>query len=93
MTHEASLRSYLMTLDDRVIGRIDYVNGPPEPEAWVHTEVVPELRNKGYAAVLLREAVTIARARKVRVSPLCPYVRAYAKRHPKDRDVFVDAGR
>jgi predicted GNAT family acetyltransferase len=56
----------------------------------VHTEVAPELEGKGYAGMLVRAALEFARARTLRVIPLCPFVRAYIARHPEYADL-VDA--
>jgi predicted GNAT family acetyltransferase len=53
----------------------------------VHTEVAPELGGKGYAGMLVHAALEFARARKLRVIPLCPFVRAYIARHPEYADL------
>jgi uncharacterized protein len=47
----------------------------------VHTEVPPSLRGRGLADRLVREALEAARAEGRRVVPVCPFVRAYLRRH------------
>ena len=53
----------------------------------VHTEVAPELAGKGYAGMLVQTALEFARAKNLRVIPLCPFVRAYIARHPEYADL------
>jgi len=40
----------------------------------LHTEVEPELRNRGLGALIVRYALDDARARGERVVPTCPFV-------------------
>jgi predicted GNAT family acetyltransferase len=53
----------------------------------VHTEVARALEGKGYGGILVRAALEFARAEKLRVVPLCPFVRAYITRHPEYADL------
>src|SRR5437764_6316226 len=54
----------------------------------VHTEVARELEGKGYGGMLVRAALEFARAEKLRVVPLCPFVRTYIARHPEYADLI-----
>lgn len=47
-----------------------------------HTEVDEAFNGKGYAKVLLTEAVRYARENGLKIAPLCPFVYAQFKRHP-----------
>lgn len=47
-----------------------------------HTGVPPELEGLGIGNLLAREGLEWARAEQLRVVPLCPFVRAYLRRHP-----------
>lgn len=47
-----------------------------------HTEVSPKAQGMGYAKRLLGAMVEHARANRLRVIPLCPYVYSQFKRHP-----------
>ncbi|MFD0939206.1 GNAT family N-acetyltransferase [Pedobacter boryungensis] len=49
-----------------------------------HTEVAPKAEGKGLAKNLLNEMVSYARKHELKVVPLCPYVHAQFKKHPKD---------
>ena len=57
-----------------------------------HTIVPEEARGGGVGDALVRAAVAYARDRGVQLVPTCPYVEAWVARHPKERDVFADAG-
>lgn len=46
-----------------------------------HTVVPPEHRGKGYGGLLAAAALDYARAQKLEVVPLCPFVRAYMERN------------
>jgi hypothetical protein len=54
-----------------------------------HTEVPPAFRMRGVAAKLTRAALDYARAQDVDVVPSCPYVAAYIRKHPEDRDLLT----
>lgn len=55
-----------------------------------HTEVPPALEGRGIAGRLVATAMDQARARGLRVRPLCTYVQAWLQRHPECADL-VDA--
>lgn len=57
-----------------------------------HTVVPPEARGGGVGDALVRAAVAYARAHDVRLVPTCPYVAAWAERHPGEAAVFAGAG-
>ena len=57
-----------------------------------HTVVPPEARGGGVGDALVRAAVAYAREHRVRLVPTCPYVAAWAERHPGEADVFAGAG-
>ncbi len=54
---------------------------------FTHTEVPEEYEGQGIASQIVRFALDSARARNLRVVALCPYVRAYLRRH---EDEYVD---
>jgi uncharacterized protein len=53
---------------------------------FTHTEVPPASRGAGVASRLIRGALDQARARRLRIVPLCPFVAAFVARHPEYRD-------
>jgi len=54
---------------------------------FTHTETPEELEGHGVASKLARVALDDARAQRLRVVPICPFVAAYIKRHPEYSDL------
>ena len=54
-----------------------------------HTGVPDTMRGTGAGRRLVERLVTDARAEGVKITPLCPFVRAQAARHPEWADVFA----
>ena len=61
----------------------------------VHTDVDPAFEGRGLGARLVAGVLADLRSRGLRLVPLCPFVAAYLRRHPEQRDLVVDdpAGR
>jgi len=53
-----------------------------------HTGVPDEWRGKGVGKALVERGVLDARARGVRIVPLCPFAKAQIERHPEWQDVL-----
>jgi predicted GNAT family acetyltransferase len=54
----------------------------------LHTEVPKELGGKGVGSALVRGLLDIARAQKLTVKPLCPFVAGYIAKHPEYADLL-----
>lgn len=48
-----------------------------------HVGVPPEFRGHGLAAVITKAGLEYARAKSLRVIPMCTYVAAYIRRNPQ----------
>ncbi|MGE5595202.1 MAG: GNAT family N-acetyltransferase [Hyphomicrobiales bacterium] len=78
---------YEIVVDDQVAeldyelvgGRIDYL----------HMGVPHALEGHGVASRIARFALDDARARGLRVVPLCPYMEHYLDEHPEDQDLVA----
>ncbi len=57
---------------------------------FTHTEVGDAYAGQGIGSSLARYALDDARARGLRVRPLCPFIKAWIDRHPSYADL-VDA--
>jgi predicted GNAT family acetyltransferase len=77
---------YELTRDDEVLGFIRY-RTEPDAVVLVHTDVDPALEGQGLGSVLVKGALEDLRQRGLRVVPVCPFVRAYLRRHPEYADV------
>ncbi|HEX2114717.1 MAG TPA: GNAT family N-acetyltransferase [Alphaproteobacteria bacterium] len=60
--------------------------------AFTHTEVPARLQGRGIGSRLIRGALEAARARGLRVIPLCSFVADYIRRHPEVQDLVDPAG-
>jgi predicted GNAT family acetyltransferase len=56
---------------------------------FVHTEIDPAFEGHGLGRTLVKGELDDARARGLRVVPLCSFVAAYVERHP-EYDEIVD---
>jgi predicted GNAT family acetyltransferase len=55
---------------------------------FTHTEVPKALEGQGIASMLIKGALADARARGLKVVPLCEFVTAYLERHPEEQDLL-----
>lgn len=49
----------------------------------IHTEVPHELEGKGVGTAIIQKALQYAKDLHYSIIPICPFVRAYLKRHPE----------
>ncbi|MEM0963068.1 MAG: GNAT family N-acetyltransferase [Bacteroidota bacterium] len=54
-----------------------------------HTEVPVGAEGQGVGSRLAKAGLDHARAEGLRVMPLCPFVAAYVRRHPEERDLLM----
>jgi len=77
---------------DRLLGIAAYqLRG--EEIRFTHTEVDPDVGEKGLGSTLVRQALDDVRGRGLRVVPLCPFVRAFIEKHPDYADLVADGQR
>jgi uncharacterized protein len=55
----------------------------------MHTEVPKALEGRGIGSALARGLLELARARGIKVRPLCPFVAGYINKHPEYADLRV----
>lgn len=61
---------------------IEYEASPGQIKL-LHTEVPKELGGQGIAGTMTKQALEQIAAQNLKVTPLCPYVKAYLKKHPE----------
>lgn len=54
---------------------------------FYHTEVPENHGGKGIGTALIRAGLAAARERGLKVIPVCPFFRAYLKKHPEEMDL------
>jgi len=64
------------------LSKLDYTLDQ-DTMVMTHVGVHPELRGRGVAGRLTQFALEYAKARSLRVIPMCPYVGAYLRRNPQ----------
>ena len=67
---------------ERLLGFVTY-RAEPDRITLIHTEVEPELEHRGVATQLVAATLDDIRARGLAVVPVCPFVRAFIRRHPE----------
>lgn len=90
VVHLPGERRYELRLDGQPSGELVYRARGDDVLAFLHTEVHPLARRRGLGSALVSGALDDARARNLRVLPLCPFVDAYVRRHPEYADLVVD---
>ena len=70
-------------------GELVYRDRGGDVIALLHTEVEPKLQHHGLGSALVAGALDDARARGLRIVPVCPFVDAYVRRHPAYDDLVV----
>jgi predicted GNAT family acetyltransferase len=53
----------------------------------VHTEVPPAFRGRGIGGALVKAGLEAARREGLRAVPLCPFVKAYLRKHPESSEI------
>lgn len=72
---------------------LEYYELPDGAVDYAHTYTPQEVRGRGIATAIIREALEWARANDRTVVPGCPFVRTYVDRHPEYESVIADGWR
>ncbi len=81
LVKDTAARQYQLAIDGHT-AFIDYKQ-QGKKVYLIHTEVPAELGGRGIAATLVNKTLTDMENNGEVLVPLCPYVRAYLKRHPE----------
>ena len=54
----------------------------PASLVLVHTEVPPAIRGRHFGEALVKGAIDAAHAQGLRIVAVCPFVKAYLRKHP-----------
>lgn len=75
--------------NDREVGLMTYVRSGADKISINHTEVNPAFEGRGIGHSLVNEAVRYARENKLKIRPLCWFVRLVLDRTPAFKDVLA----
>ena len=81
-------RRYELVVDEELVGELVY-RLRDTAITLLHTEVSPSVEGHGLGGRLVAGALDDIRARGLRVVPVCPFVRAYLRRHPDVADLVA----
>ena len=79
---------YEAHLDGQIAGFSEYLSKPGRL-VFTHTIVEPEFEGRGIGSKLVREELDDVRRRGLKVTAICPFVRAYIRRHAEYQDLVA----
>ena len=77
---------YEVFVGGALAGHADY-HAQPGLITVLHAETDPAFEGRGVGSELVREMLEDIRRRDARVHPICPFVRAFLRRHPEYADL------
>jgi predicted GNAT family acetyltransferase len=80
---------YEAHIGDELAGAVYYEMRRADHIVFIHTEVDDKFEGHGVGGKLARFALDDARAHGLKVTPLCPFVSAWMKRHPEYEDLHA----
>jgi uncharacterized protein len=86
--NDAAQRYEARTGDGALAGFAEYRRRPSRI-VFTHTVTQPGFEGRGVASTLIRFALDDARRRTLRVTPVCPFVRAFIERNDDYQDLLA----
>lgn len=80
ITDDRDRRRYRALLGDREVAYSEYRTEPGRI-VFTHTVVQPEFEGRGIGSRLAAHALNDVRQRGLRITPVCPFIRSYLRRH------------
>lgn len=88
VVHNEAESRFEVRLGDK-IAVVDYHKMNGVYLAVTHTGVPEEFEGQGIAAALTKALLDYARENGLKVKPICPYTKAYIRRHAEYEDLVV----
>lgn len=86
--HDTAGSRFVLERDGNEIGEAGYETREDGGIVFTHTEVDPELQERGLGSTLVGGALDQLRAStQVRIGATCPFVRRYLEEHPEYADL------
>ncbi|PVH26457.1 GNAT family N-acetyltransferase [Sphingobacterium corticibacter] len=76
------------TEDNKEAGRMTYSWAGDSRIIIDHTEVNPDFKGRGVGKTILMEIVSFARAKNIKILPLCPFAKSVFDKTEEIRDVL-----
>ncbi len=90
VTDNPDERRYEVWVGDRLAGKAEYRRAGNRL-IFFHTEIDDAFAGGGVGSRLAREALDDARSRGLRVTPKCPFIAAYIRRHREYQELVAEA--
>jgi predicted GNAT family acetyltransferase len=80
--------NFNITTEGRKVALMTFVFAGPDKIIIDHTEVSPVFKGKGLGQKLVAKAVEVAREKKWKIIPLCPFAKKVFDKTPEYSDVL-----
>ena len=88
VVHDDAGSRFVLKRGDQELGFTEYVTREDGGIVFTHTEVDPQLQERGLGSTLVRGALDQLRtSTTVRVGATCPFVRRFLAEHPEYQDL------
>ncbi|SKC80891.1 GNAT family N-acetyltransferase [Krasilnikoviella flava] len=84
---------FLARLDDGRTAGGAYYERTDGVVVFTHTEVDPAFEGQGIGSQLAAGALAQVRDAGEKIVPLCPFIKAYVRRHPEQADLLAHSAR
>jgi hypothetical protein len=88
LVDDESARRYELYVGNDLAGYINY-RDEPGTRVLVHTDIAPAFEGRGLGSVLVMGALDDIRERGLYLTPLCPFVARYVRRHPEYQELVA----
>lgn len=92
VVNDTDASRYEIRVDDALAGFLRY-RRLPDRTVFIHTEIDSAYEGRGLGGRLVRAALDDLRARHEQLSPICPFVVEYLRRHPDYLDLVDERRR
>jgi predicted GNAT family acetyltransferase len=89
VTDNPDERRYEVWVGDRLAGKAEYRRAG-DRVIFFHTEIGQDFAGGGIGSHLARQALDDVRRRGLRVTPKCPFIAAYIRRHPEYQELVSE---
>lgn len=88
VVHDEARSRFVLMRGAEELGETDYETRPDGGIVFTHTEIRPEIQERGLGSLLVRGAVEQLRTMTdARIGATCPFVRRYLSEHPEFDDL------
>jgi predicted GNAT family acetyltransferase len=88
VVHDQAGSRFVLMRGDEELGETDYETRPDGGIVFTHTEIRPEIQERGLGSLLVRGALEQLRTlTDARVGATCPFVRRYLSERPEFSDL------